>query len=346
MVFSSNDSSANSVVKDVRYDRQLRLWGDCGQSALEKTKICLLNASVTGAEILKSLVLPGIGSFTVVDHRKVTQDDISTNFFVDRSQLGKNLAESLCNHVKELNPDVNGRFLLKNVGCFVENNGDKSFLDQFDLVIGTELCEKYYLEIGHHLFEKRIPFIICKTYGLVGYLRVIAREHFIFDAHPDFKPHNFQLDHPFPVFKQFCDAVNLSDLTHEKHSHVPYLVLLYKAVEKWKATESKIFPSTYADKTKLKSILMSMRMPDEKDPDPKKLSQSDSSLMYNIKSSHSDVSLTENARVIPMTVCKVSCIPLMTSTATKTVHKPDLNFSTMSSTLVATEIEKKFRGIL
>lgn len=46
--------------KDKRYDRQLRLWGDHGQFALEYAKVCLLRAEGLGAEILKNLVLPGI----------------------------------------------------------------------------------------------------------------------------------------------------------------------------------------------------------------------------------------------------------------------------------------------
>lgn len=36
-----------------------RLWGDHGQEALEGAKICLINASATGTEILKNLILPG-----------------------------------------------------------------------------------------------------------------------------------------------------------------------------------------------------------------------------------------------------------------------------------------------
>jgi len=42
-----------------RYDRQIRLWGEEGQIALGATSICLLNATATGTETLKNLVLPG-----------------------------------------------------------------------------------------------------------------------------------------------------------------------------------------------------------------------------------------------------------------------------------------------
>ena len=44
-----------------RYDRQLRLWGEHGQAAMEDSSICLINGSATGAETLKNLVLPGEG---------------------------------------------------------------------------------------------------------------------------------------------------------------------------------------------------------------------------------------------------------------------------------------------
>ena len=37
-----------------------RLWGDHGQAALEGAKICLINASATGTEVLKNLILPGL----------------------------------------------------------------------------------------------------------------------------------------------------------------------------------------------------------------------------------------------------------------------------------------------
>ena len=74
-----------------RYDRQLRLWGDHGQvsinrrksdsilttvkvqAALERASVCLVNAEAVGTEILKSLVLPGLGNFTILDPALVSE---------------------------------------------------------------------------------------------------------------------------------------------------------------------------------------------------------------------------------------------------------------------------------
>ena len=37
------------------------------QAALERANVCLVNAEAVGTEILKSLVLPGLGNFTILD---------------------------------------------------------------------------------------------------------------------------------------------------------------------------------------------------------------------------------------------------------------------------------------
>lgn len=45
--------------KSKKYDRQLRIWGENGQAALEAASVCLINGSCLGTEIFKNLVLPG-----------------------------------------------------------------------------------------------------------------------------------------------------------------------------------------------------------------------------------------------------------------------------------------------
>lgn len=53
-----------------------RLWGEHGQACLEGAQLCLINATALGTEILKNIVLPGIGGFTIVDSGIVTEEDI------------------------------------------------------------------------------------------------------------------------------------------------------------------------------------------------------------------------------------------------------------------------------
>lgn len=56
------------------------MWGEHGQTALEKARACVLNCGPTGSEALKNLVLGGIGSFTIVDASKVSASDLGNNY--------------------------------------------------------------------------------------------------------------------------------------------------------------------------------------------------------------------------------------------------------------------------
>lgn len=65
-----------------KYDRQIRLWGAHGQRILSSSSVLLLGTSAAGTETLKNLILPAVGSFTVVDDDVVSVRDCGTNFFV------------------------------------------------------------------------------------------------------------------------------------------------------------------------------------------------------------------------------------------------------------------------
>ena len=83
-----------------------RLWGDHGQTALERAHICLVNATATGTEILKSLVLPGLGSFTILDPGLVTGEDVGNNFFLTGDSVGQSRGEVATRLLLEMNHEV------------------------------------------------------------------------------------------------------------------------------------------------------------------------------------------------------------------------------------------------
>ena len=99
-----------NVDKTSKYDRQLRLWGSEGQEKLENTHVLLVNASATGCEALKNLVLPGVGKFTILDNQIVTIAECTRNFFVSHSDLGSPRASSATKCLLEMNADVCGAY--------------------------------------------------------------------------------------------------------------------------------------------------------------------------------------------------------------------------------------------
>lgn len=116
-----------------RYDRQVRLWGAHGQARLEASKICVIGAGPMCTEALKNLVLGGIASFTIIDHNKVTEDDLKNNFFFQPDQLGAARAESACKLLRELNDQVKGSFSDAVIDDLLQTAPD--FLEAYNLVI-------------------------------------------------------------------------------------------------------------------------------------------------------------------------------------------------------------------
>ena len=59
-------------------------------------------------ELLKSLVLPGLGAFTIVDERKVGGEDVGNNFFLDHETVGENRGVVATRLLVEMNHEVRG----------------------------------------------------------------------------------------------------------------------------------------------------------------------------------------------------------------------------------------------
>ncbi|KAI1714631.1 thiF family domain-containing protein [Ditylenchus destructor] len=70
----------------VRYDRQVRLWGEEGQQSIQQASVCVLGSSALATEILKSLVLAGVGKFRVIDDAVIGESDLK-NVLMDNRYL-------------------------------------------------------------------------------------------------------------------------------------------------------------------------------------------------------------------------------------------------------------------
>jgi len=250
--------------KTTRYDRQLRLWGDHGQALLEAAHVCLINASATGTEILKNLVLPGIGGFTIVDEKKVTNADLGNNFFFDKSSVGKSRAASATALLLELNSEVKGCSVEKDVQQLVKDDPD---FFKFTTVIATEMSESVLLELSKLLWHRSVPLLVARSYGFLGYLRLAVAEHCVVESHPDNAHHDLRIDVPFTGLSQYVDGIELETLDNTTHSHVPFIVLLMKWAKVWRDSHNGDLPKNYAQKKEFKELLrQGIRMNEKGNP--------------------------------------------------------------------------------
>lgn len=248
--------------KDKRYDRQLRLWGDHGQKALESAHVCLINASSTGTEILKNLVLPGIGAFTIVDNNSITSRDLGSNFFLTADKLGTSRAVCAAELLSELNTEVHSNVCVETLETVLDTSLD--YFNQFTIVIATELVSEKLVKLATLLWEKNIPLIIARTYGLLGYIRLVTPSHEIIESHPDNSFEDLRLDVPFSALQSYTDEFDMDSLDNTEHANLPYVIILFKYLEKWKEAHNGSVPKNYREKKEFKELIRTgIRVGDE-----------------------------------------------------------------------------------
>ncbi|XP_041981515.1 NEDD8-activating enzyme E1 regulatory subunit [Aricia agestis] len=249
---SPSPKSPEQSEKTKQYDRQLRLWGDHGQAALEKAHICLINATALGTEILKSIVLPGIGAITIVDHNIVSDEDIGSNFFLECTSKGQNRGTESLRLILELNPAVQGHAVQEHPEQILQENPD--FFKSFTVVIGTALEEKTIRLLAQHLWDINVPFVLCKSVGFLGSFRIQIKEHAIIETHPENEQTDLRLDVPFPALSEYLDSVDIEAVDLKDHGHIPWIVILNHAVQKWQLTNDR-WPMSRKEKNEIKSII-------------------------------------------------------------------------------------------
>lgn len=187
--------SAQPDAKTRRYDRQLRcvfewshlsnsslsnisLWAATGQNALESSRILLLSASATSTSILKNLVLPGIGHFTILDAATVTSKDAGNNFFLEGPHsVGKSRAEEAVRLLAELNDGVKGEAVKESVQDVLDKKPE--WVKGFTLVVAHNLENELLERLSTLLWEDKAgpPLIVVKSAGFLAEFFIQFHDH-------------------------------------------------------------------------------------------------------------------------------------------------------------------------
>jgi amyloid beta precursor protein binding protein 1 len=224
-----------------------------------ESRLCLLNAGPTGTETIKNLVLPGCGHVTVVDGGTVTRRDLANNFFVSHAHLGQSRAQATLELLLEMNDDVKGAFVARDPVDLLDS--DPSFFDTFSLVIATQMPQGHgspLSRLAAYLWERNIPLLVVRSYGLVGVVRVVRPEHRVLEGKLDSQVPDLRIADPWPELRAYVDAIDLDAADDMTHSHVPYVAVLIKAIDAWKASHGGAGPRG-SDKVAFRALVESMR---------------------------------------------------------------------------------------
>eukprot|EP00892_Ulva_mutabilis_P000800 jgi/Ulvmu1/10720/UM068_0005.1 len=235
-----------------RYDRQVRLWGVHGQARLESSKVCVMGAGPMCTEALKNLVLGGIASFTIIDDKKVTEDDLKNNFFFQPDQLGAGRAESACKLLRELNDQVKGSFSDAVVEEMLQTT--PNFLQAYSLVIVEQMSRTTIKILEEHCHAQNTSLIVMACQGLFASIQISGPECCIIESKPDNIPSDLRVSKPWPELQSLADSIDLETCDDITHKHTPWALLLIKAVKAWRdqhGTE----PSSAAERRQFKELL-------------------------------------------------------------------------------------------
>lgn len=211
-----------------RYDRQLRLWAPSGQAALERARVLIIGASGLAAQCAKNLVLPGVGEITIADAGDASEADVGVNFFLDDACVGRARAPEVARRVGELNPAAR---CVGVVAPPLEVARDAALVGRQALVIAVRQAPDVCDAAADTCERARppVPLILADSSGFSGMLALATPELALVETHPP-SVVDLRLTRPFPALDAYVDAVDLDALDSYERSHVPYVVLIRKAL--------------------------------------------------------------------------------------------------------------------
>jgi ubiquitin-activating enzyme E1 len=164
---SSNKTMANGSnekkhgeIDEGLYSRQLYVLGHEAMRRMAVTDVLISGIGGLGVEIAKNVILAGVKSVTLHDEQNCTLADLSSQFYLNESSIGKNRAEVSCDHLAELNRYVPTKAY---TGQLTEE-----FLQEFRVVVLTSNNEAEQKRIASITRKYNIALVIGVTSGLFG----------------------------------------------------------------------------------------------------------------------------------------------------------------------------------
>lgn len=166
----SIDSDTETQVKRIRldmdideslYSRQLYVLGHEAMRRMASSNILISGLNGLGVEVAKNVILGGVKSVTLHSQSQCQIQDLSSQFYLEEKDVGKNMAEATLAHLAELNSYVQ---VSTHTGPLL----DKQFLSNFSVIVLTESNYHDVHQVTRYAREMNIALIVASTCGLFG----------------------------------------------------------------------------------------------------------------------------------------------------------------------------------
>jgi len=150
--------NGNGNIDEGLYSRQLFVLGKEAMERMQKANILISGLRGLGIEVAKNVILGGVKGVTLHDQGNVEISDLSSQFFLSESDVGKNRAEACYQRTCELNNYVN---IKKETGELTED-----LIKKHSVVVLTNSSLEEQKRVNKITHENGIAFIVADLRGL------------------------------------------------------------------------------------------------------------------------------------------------------------------------------------
>ncbi|KAM6928447.1 ubiquitin-like modifier-activating enzyme 1 [Xenentodon cancila] len=154
--------AATGEIDEGFYSRQLYVLGHEAMRRMGSAEVLVAGMRGLGVEIAKNVILSGVKAVTVQDENEAVWTDLSSQFFLQESDLGENRARCSLQQLSTLNPHVR---VSAHTGALSED-----LLLKFQVVVLTDSSLDEQKQFGDLCHSHGIKFIVVNTKGLCGQL--------------------------------------------------------------------------------------------------------------------------------------------------------------------------------
>lgn len=140
------------------YSRQLYVLGHDAMRRMASSDVLISGLGGLGLEVAKNVILGGVKSVTLHDDKDCIIDDLSSQFYLSESDIGKNRAEACCHQLAELNTYVPTK-------SFTGPLTDE-LVKTFRVVVLTDSSLEEQLRIAAITHANNIALIVANTKGI------------------------------------------------------------------------------------------------------------------------------------------------------------------------------------
>lgn len=153
-----------AAIDEGLYSRQLYVLGHEAMKRMAASNVLIVGLKGLGVEIAKNVVLAGVKSVTVYDPEPVEIQDLSSQYFLRKEDIGKPRAEVTVPRLAELNAYVP----VRNLGGERGQEITVDMIKGFQVVVLTNAPLSKQLEINDWTHQNGVHFIAAETRGLFG----------------------------------------------------------------------------------------------------------------------------------------------------------------------------------